>query len=104
MKLILGAIMALAGLPLAHNGGVGAAGPVGGGGGRVLGQGGGWTVDMCRTMVCPHNENTDLVRRGSTIWLVHRTAMSQILGPNSSLRVYRSDDSGASFQLQAIIP
>src|SRR5262249_41421454 len=37
-------------------------------------------------------------------FLVHRTAMSQVLGPNSSLRVLRSDDGGASFQPQAIIP
>jgi hypothetical protein len=35
---------------------------------------------------------------------VHRTAGSQVLGPNSSLRVYRSRDDGRHFALQAIIP
>ncbi len=58
----------------------------------------------CRTGVCRHNENTDLTRWRGAIYLVHRTAGSQVLGPNSSLRVYRSQDSGKSFRLQAIIP
>jgi hypothetical protein len=58
----------------------------------------------CRTGVCKHNENTDLARWRGAIWFVHRTAGSQILGPNSSLRVYRSKNGGASFALQAIIP
>jgi hypothetical protein len=58
----------------------------------------------CRTEVCRHNENTDLIRYGGAIWLVHRTAQSQILGPNSSLRIYKSTDSGATFKLQAILP
>jgi hypothetical protein len=58
----------------------------------------------CRTGVCKHNENTDLTRWRGDIWFVHRTAGSQILGPNSSLRVYRSRDNGRSFRLQAIIP
>jgi hypothetical protein len=58
----------------------------------------------CRTGVCRHNENTDLTRWHGDVWLVHRTAGSQILGPNSSLRVYRSRDQGRTFRLQAIIP
>src|SRR5262249_5880429 len=58
----------------------------------------------CRTGVCQHNENTDLTRWRGAVWLVHRTADSQILGPNSSLRVYRSKNAGRSFALQAIIP
>jgi hypothetical protein len=58
----------------------------------------------CRTGVCQHNENTDLTRWHGAIYLVHRTANSQILGPNSSLRVYRSRDEGKTFKLQAIIP
>lgn len=57
----------------------------------------------CRTGVCRHNENTDLTRWRGAIYLVHRTAGSQVLGPNSSLRIYRSQNSGRSFQLQAII-
>jgi len=57
----------------------------------------------CRTGICKHNENTDLIRWGPSIFLVHRTANSQILGPNSSLRVSRSDDLGQHFALQAII-
>jgi hypothetical protein len=55
----------------------------------------------CRTGVCKHNENTDLTRWRGDIYLVHRTAGSQILGPNSSLRVYRSRDEGRSFKLRA---
>jgi hypothetical protein len=58
----------------------------------------------CRNGVCKHNENTDLTHWKGAIYFVHRTAGSQVLGPNSSIRVYRSDDDGKSFQLQAIIP
>jgi hypothetical protein len=58
----------------------------------------------CRTGVCKHNENTDLTVWKDAIWFVHRTAGSQVLGPNSSLRVYRSTDDGKHFRLQAIIP
>jgi hypothetical protein len=58
----------------------------------------------CRTGVCQHNENTDLTWWHGAIYLVHRTANSQILGPNSSLRVYRSLDRGKTFQLRGIIP
>jgi hypothetical protein len=58
----------------------------------------------CRTGVCKHNENTDLIRWHDAIYFVHRTAGSQVLGPNSSLRVYRSRDEGKTFALQAIIP
>jgi hypothetical protein len=58
----------------------------------------------CRTGVCQHNENTDMTRWHGAVYLVHRTASSQVLGPNSSLRVYRSRDEGRTFKLQAIIP
>jgi hypothetical protein len=58
----------------------------------------------CRTGVCQHNENTDLTWWHGAVYLVHRTASSQVLGPNSSLRVYRSRDDGRTFRLQAIIP
>jgi hypothetical protein len=58
----------------------------------------------CRTGPCGHDENTDLTIFGGAVYLVHRTAESQILGPNSSLRVYRSDDGGATFRLLAVIP
>jgi hypothetical protein len=57
----------------------------------------------CRTGVCKHNENTDLARWKGDIYFVHRTAGSQVLGPNSSLRVYRSRDDGKTFKLRAII-
>ncbi|HVV87127.1 MAG TPA: sialidase family protein [Kofleriaceae bacterium] len=64
---------------------------------RVLVQGVGTDEQDCTTAICPHNENTDLLRVGDAIYLVHRTAQSQILGPNSSLLVYRSDDGGKTF-------
>jgi hypothetical protein len=35
---------------------------------------------------------------------VHRTAISQILGPNSSIRIYDSTDHGATFTNTAILP
>jgi hypothetical protein len=35
----------------------------------------------CRTGVCKHNENTDLIGWRGAIWLVHRTAGSQSSGP-----------------------
>ncbi|MBV8759340.1 MAG: hypothetical protein JO257_18780 [Deltaproteobacteria bacterium] len=57
----------------------------------------------CRTGPCVHDENTDLTVFGGATYLVHRTAESQILGPNSSLRVYRSMDHGAHWDLQAVI-
>ena len=37
------------------------------------------------------------------IWLVHRTANSQVLGPNCALHVWRTADGGGSFQHQASI-
>ena len=58
----------------------------------------------CRTAVCKHNENTDLFRWHGAVWFVHRTAESQVLGPNSSLRIYRSRNRGRSFELQAVLP
>jgi hypothetical protein len=60
--------------------------------------------ENCRTGVCKHNENTDLTWWHGFIYFVHRTANAQILGPNSSLRIYRSLDRGRTFQLQSIIP
>jgi hypothetical protein len=63
------------------------------------------TANMdCTTGVCRHSENTDMINWNGAIWLVHRTAESQILGPNSSLRVSKSTDGGKSFALMAIIP
>lgn len=61
------------------------------------------TNSDCRAGICPHNENTDMIRWGSAIYLVHRTANSQILGPNSSLHIYRSTDEGATFMQTAVI-
>jgi hypothetical protein len=58
----------------------------------------------CRTGPCGHDENTDLTIFDGATYLVHRTAESQVLGPNSSLRVYRSDDHGAHFTMLAVIP
>ena len=81
------------------------------------GNGGGWLHDArvlvdgihaaasdCRTQVCVHNENTDLTVFDGATYLVHRTATSQILGPNSSLRISRSDDHGKTWSLLAVIP
>jgi hypothetical protein len=58
----------------------------------------------CRTGPCVHDENTDLTVFGGATFLVHRTAESQILGPNSSLRVYRSDDHGKHWSDPIVIP
>ena len=58
----------------------------------------------CRSEICVHNENTDLAVFGGATYLVHRTAASQILGPNSSLRVSRSDDHGQTWRLLAVLP
>src|SRR6185436_12199122 len=58
----------------------------------------------CRTQICVHNENTDLTVFEDATYLVHRTATSQILGPNSSLRVSRSGDHGRTWHLLAVIP
>jgi hypothetical protein len=58
----------------------------------------------CRTDICRHSENTDLINWNGAIFLVHRTANSQILGPNSSLRISKSTDGGKTFALQAVLP
>src|SRR5580693_8131183 len=57
----------------------------------------------CRTVICRHNENTDMIVWQGAIWLVHRTAISQTLGPNSALHVYRSDDGAVTFHETARI-
>ena len=57
----------------------------------------------CRPGICKHNENTDLTVWKGAIWLVHRTAESQKLGPNSSLHIYRSVDSGKTFTEMATL-
>jgi hypothetical protein len=71
---------------------------------RILVSGDGVIQDDCRTQVCRHNENTDLTTFGGAIYLVHRTAQSQILNHNCALRVYKSTDGGAHFALLGIIP
>jgi hypothetical protein len=59
--------------------------------------------DDCRTGYCRHNENTDMIVWNGATWLVHRSAISQALGPNSALHVYRSVDHGQTFQQTAFI-
>ena len=58
----------------------------------------------CRSQICRHNENTDMIVWGGGIYLVHRTAVSQTLGPDSALHVYRSSDGGMTFTETARIP
>ena len=58
----------------------------------------------CRTVICRHNENTDLTTYKGAIYFVHRTAISQTLGPNSALHVYKTTDAGATFTETARIP
>lgn len=62
------------------------------------------TSEDCRTAICRHNENTDLLVWKGATYLVHRTAMSQVLGPNSSLHVSRTTDGGKTWELLAVIP
>ncbi len=71
---------------------------------QILVHGVGIIEDDCRVNICPHNENTDLTTFDGAIYLVHRTAESQVLGPNSALRVYRSTDGGKTFAMLAILP
>jgi hypothetical protein len=52
----------------------------------------------CRTQICRHNEDTDMIAWNGAIYMVHRTALSQILGPNSGLLIYKSTNDGASFE------
>ena len=58
----------------------------------------------CRDVICRHNENTDLTTFQGAVWFVHRTAISQTLGPNSALHVYRSTDQGVTFTQMALLP
>jgi hypothetical protein len=65
---------------------------------RILVPGVGVTNRQCTGgMVCPHSENTDLIQFQGGIILVHRTAISQVLNHNCSMRFYRSDDGGQSY-------
>ena len=56
----------------------------------------------CRSAICRHNENVDMTAFGGAYFLVHRTAYSQRLGPNSSLWIYKSQD-GMSYSNVAVI-
>ncbi|MSP59597.1 MAG: hypothetical protein EXR72_04505 [Myxococcales bacterium] len=73
-------------------------------GARILVPGEGVQNQDCRTAICQHNENTDLVVWKGAIYLVHRSARSQILGPNSALHIYRTTDEGKRFEHLAVIP
>ena len=71
---------------------------------RIVTDGNHAVATDCRTQICRHNENTDLTAFDGATYLVHRTALSQILGPNSSLLVSRSDDHGKTWSRLAVIP
>jgi hypothetical protein len=58
----------------------------------------------CRTVICRHNEDTDMTTFNGAVFFVHRTAISQTLGPNSALHVYKSTDGGLTFAQTALIP
>jgi hypothetical protein len=62
-------------------------------------------VQDCRDGgICQHNENVDAIAWKGALWIVHRTAMSQVLGPNSALHIYKSTDGGQTFVDVATIP
>jgi hypothetical protein len=69
----------------------------------VFVEGHGVTNTDCRTGVCRHNENVDMIQWNDADWLVHRTAYSQTLGPNSSIWIYKSIDDGKTFPNVATI-
>lgn len=71
---------------------------------KILVAGEGVTNTDCRSGICRHNEDTDLTVWKGDIYFVHRTAASQVLGPNSSLHVYRSKDQGKTFEHLAVLP
>ncbi len=52
---------------------------------------------------CRHNENTDMINWNGATWMVHRSAISQQLGPNSALHIYKSTDHGKTFAQQVQI-
>src|SRR5690242_10063229 len=70
---------------------------------RILVPGVGVMNEDCRKTICRHNENTDLALWKGAIMFVHRTAKSQVLGPNSALHIYQSTDEGAHFTELAVI-
>src|SRR5262245_18176677 len=71
---------------------------------RILVDGDHAMATDCHNQICRHNENTDLTTFDGATYIVHRTAMSQILGPNSSLLVSRSEDHGRTWRKLAVIP
>lgn len=62
------------------------------------------TTDCRSGGICAHNENTDLIAFEGATYLVHRTAESQVLGPNSALHVLRTTDDGGHWEMLANIP
>jgi hypothetical protein len=61
----------------------------------------------CRAHLCAHNSDTDLAVFGGATFLVHRSAESDLPGPNASLKIYRRDapaDGGSEFVLIALMP
>lgn len=71
---------------------------------RILVPGVGVTNRTCTGgMLCPHDENTDLLAFDGGILLVHRTAISQVLNHDCSLRFYRSEDGGQTYDLISVV-
>ena len=64
---------------------------------QIIVYGNGVTNEDCRTEICQHNENVDMITWHGAIYMVHRTAKSQVLGPNCSWFVYRSTDAGKTY-------
>lgn len=60
-------------------------------------------VTDCRTRICRHNENVDTTSFGGALYMVHRTARSQVLGDDSSLHVFKATD-GTTFTDIATLP
>ncbi|HXU73212.1 MAG TPA: sialidase family protein [Polyangia bacterium] len=65
---------------------------------HIVVYGNGVTNEDCRADICQHNENVDVITWHGAIYMVHRTAKSQILGPNCSWFVYRSTDGGKTLE------
>ena len=71
---------------------------------QIMVKGVGVVQDDCRANICPHNENTDLIDFDGAIYLVHRTAESQVLNHNCALHVYKTTDGGATWEPLATLP
>jgi hypothetical protein len=70
---------------------------------KILVKGVGIVESNCRDNLCPHNENVDSINFNGAIYMMHRTAESQVLNHNCALHVFKTTDGGATWDQLATL-